>query len=172
MGCPGADATARRSLSTRVRAGSLQGKNLDSPDETRSFDKGRMDVVGLGGGVTVGRAVFEPGWKWSEAVKPIAQTDSCLVPHVGYVVSGRMKVVMDDGTEGEFGPNDAVVIPPRTRRLDRRGRALRHARLRGCRRVRHGVEVPWHITSRPCRGPLCWAGVPLSRGSGPFVVKA
>jgi hypothetical protein len=92
-------------------AGGLQGKNLDSPDETRSFDKGRMDVVGLGG-VTVGRALFEPGWKWSEALKPIAQTDSCLVPHVGYVISGRMKVVMDDGTEGEFGPNDALVIPP------------------------------------------------------------
>ena len=120
-------------------AGGLQGKNLDSPDETRSFDKGRMDVVGLGGGVTVGRAVFEPGWKWSEAVKPIAQTDSCLVPHVGYVVSGRMKVVMDDGTEGEFGPNDAVVIPPKDGRFARWGRGLRSDRPRGFRGVGHEV---------------------------------
>ncbi len=62
----------------------LMGKNLDSPDETRQFiDKGKMDVVELGG-ATVGRAVFEPGWKWSEHVKPIAGTDTCQVPHVAY----------------------------------------------------------------------------------------
>jgi hypothetical protein len=62
--------------------------------------------------VTVGRAVFESGWKWSECVKPVAGTDSCQVPHVGYVVSGRINVVMDDGQEQEYGPGDAVVIPP------------------------------------------------------------
>ena len=89
----------------------MQSKNLDSPDEVRSFEKGRMDVVTLGD-VTVGRAVFEPGWKWSECVKPIAGTDSCQVAHVGYVVSGRMKVHMDDGAEREFGPGDAGTIPP------------------------------------------------------------
>ena len=89
----------------------LQGKSLDSPDEVRSFDRGKMDVVTLGG-VTVGRAVFEPGWKWSECVKPIAGTDSCQVHHVGYVVSGRMTVRMDDGSEHEFGPDEALVIPP------------------------------------------------------------
>jgi hypothetical protein len=92
-------------------ARSIQGKNLGSPDETRSFDKGKMDVVTLDN-VTVGKAVFEPGWKWSECVKPIAGTDSCQVPHVGYLISGRMKVVMDDGSDEEFGPDDAVVIPP------------------------------------------------------------
>ena len=92
-------------------AGTIQGKNMGSPDEVRSFDKGKMDVVALEN-VTVGKATFEPGWRWSEAVKPIAGTDSCQVPHVGYVISGRMKVVMDDGTEEEFGPDDAVVIPP------------------------------------------------------------
>ena len=89
----------------------IQGKNLGSPDETRSFDKGKMDVVTLDN-VTVGRAVFEPGWKWSECVKPIAGTESCEVAHVGYVVSGRMKVVMDDGSEMEYGAEDALVIPP------------------------------------------------------------
>ncbi len=71
-------------------ARSIQGKNLGSPDETRSFEKGKMDVVTLGG-VTVGRAVFEPGWKWSECVKPVADTDSCQVPHVGCVLSGRIR---------------------------------------------------------------------------------
>jgi quercetin dioxygenase-like cupin family protein len=92
-------------------AGVLQGKNLDSPDETRSFERGRLDVVNIGN-VTVGRAVFEPGWRWSEHVKPIAQTESCQVAHVGYVVSGRMGIRMEDGTEQEFGPNDAFVIAP------------------------------------------------------------
>ena len=89
----------------------MQGKSLDSPDETREFENGKMDVVNLGE-VTVGRAVFEPGWRWSENVKPIAGTDSCQVPHVGYVISGRMHVRMDDGTEHEFGPGDAGTIPP------------------------------------------------------------
>ena len=89
----------------------MQAKSLDSPDETREFENGKMDVVNLGE-VTVGRAVFEPGWRWSESVKPIAGTDSCQVPHVGYVVSGRMVVKMADGTEHEFGPGDAGTIPP------------------------------------------------------------
>lgn len=90
----------------------LQAKNLGSPEETRPFtDKGKLDVVKLGD-VTVGRGVFEPGWKWSEHVKPLAQTDSCESTHLGYMVSGRMKIVMDDGTETEAGPGDAVSIPP------------------------------------------------------------
>ena len=92
-------------------AGGIQGKNLGSPDEVRSFDKGKMDVVTLGN-VTVGLAMFEPGWQWSECVKPVVGTDSCQVPHVGYVLSGQIKVVMDDGSEEEFSPDDAVVIPP------------------------------------------------------------
>ncbi len=74
----------------------MQGKNLGSPDEVRSFEKGKMDVVNLGD-VVVRRAVFEPGWQWSKHVKPVAGTDSCQVPHVGYVVSGRLHVRMDDG---------------------------------------------------------------------------
>lgn len=89
----------------------LQGKSLNSPDETREFENGKMDVVSLGD-VSVGRAVFEPGWRWSENVRPIAGTDSCQVPHVGYVLQGRMRVRMDDGSEHEFAPEDALVIPP------------------------------------------------------------
>ncbi len=90
----------------------LQGKSLEAPDETRRFvDKGKADIVHLGT-VTVGRFVLEPGWRWSEHVKPIAGTDSCQVHHVGYVLSGRMKVVMDDGTEAEASAGAAAVIPP------------------------------------------------------------
>jgi quercetin dioxygenase-like cupin family protein len=55
---------------------------------------------------------LQPGWKWSKDVKPIAKTDSCQAPHLNYMISGRMHVVMDDGTEEDFGPGDIAVIPP------------------------------------------------------------
>ncbi|GAC1414197.1 MAG: cupin domain-containing protein [Candidatus Velthaea sp.] len=86
-------------------------KSFAKPDETRTFSKGRLDVVNVGGH-SMGRATFEPGWKWTECVKPIAQTESCRVSHLGYVVSGNMVVVMDDGTKLEFGPGDAMSLPP------------------------------------------------------------
>jgi len=90
----------------------MQKKSLDSsPDETRTFEKGKIELVNLGD-VTIGRAVLEPGWSWEKCVKPIAKTDSCQAPHTQYIVSGRMKVAMDDGAEEEFGPGDAAVIPP------------------------------------------------------------
>jgi hypothetical protein len=76
--------------------------------ETKNLE---MNVVNIGG-ATVGRAVFNPGWKWSNDVKPIAGTDSCQAPHTGYVISGSMHVVMDDGTEGDAGPGDAIAISP------------------------------------------------------------
>ena len=89
----------------------LASKSFDAADDVRTFDKGRMEVLTLGG-ATVGRATFEPGWKWSECVKPIAGTESCQAAHLGYVVSGRMHVVMDDGTEGGAGPGDLFDIAP------------------------------------------------------------
>ena len=90
----------------------IEVKNFDSPDETRPFEgNGKADVVELGGR-TVGRGVFEPGWRWSENVKPIAGTDSCEVSHLGYVISARMKVTLDDGSEDEVGPGDVFAIPP------------------------------------------------------------
>jgi Cupin domain len=90
----------------------LEVKSFDSPDETRPFEgKGQADVVNVGGR-TIGKATFEPGWRWSENVRPIAKTDSCEVSHLGYVLSGRMRVFMDDGNEGEAGAGDVFAIPP------------------------------------------------------------
>lgn len=90
----------------------LEIKNFESPDETRPFqDKGKADVVSVGAGPVL-KGIFEPGWRWSEHVKPIAETDSCQAAHLGYVLSGRMHIVMDDGTEGECGPGDVVSIAP------------------------------------------------------------
>jgi uncharacterized cupin superfamily protein len=89
----------------------MQRKNLGSPDETRTFDKGKLQLVNLSG-VTFGRATLEPGWKWSTSVKPIVKTKSCEAPHTQYIISGRLKIVMDDGQEEEIGPGDAAVIPP------------------------------------------------------------
>lgn len=90
----------------------LEVKSLSSPEETRPFSgKGHADVVSLSTG-PVGKAVFEPGWRWSEHIKPIAHTESCEAAHLGYVLSGRMHIVMDDGSEGDLGPGDAFSIAP------------------------------------------------------------
>ena len=88
-------------------------RNFDSPEETRRFEAGmgHLDLVNLDGG-PVGRAVFEPGWQWSKHITPLAKTDSCEASHVGYVISGRMTVRMDDGQQSEFGPGDFMVCPP------------------------------------------------------------
>lgn len=86
-------------------------KGFTSADETRLFEKGRMDVVTVGG-VTFGRGTFEPGWRWSTCVKPIVKTESCQTSHLGYQISGRMHVEMDDGTEREVGPGEVCAIPP------------------------------------------------------------
>jgi quercetin dioxygenase-like cupin family protein len=88
-------------------------KSLNAAEEVRPFKEGmgQVELVDLANG-GVGRATFQPGWQWSKHVKPIANTDSCQSAHLGYYVSGRMKVVMDDGQEEEFGPGDYAVIPP------------------------------------------------------------
>jgi quercetin dioxygenase-like cupin family protein len=96
----------------RTDQATLQKKSLDQPDETRPFKaKGKVQIVKLGS-VNVGRGTFEPGWRWSEHVKPIAGTESCESAHTGYCISGRMTVRMDDGTEDSVGPGDAFTIAP------------------------------------------------------------
>jgi len=94
-----------------TKSEAAERKSLNAPDETREFPKGKLEIVTLGD-TSMGRATFEPGWKWSECVKPIAETDSCLAPHLGYVIAGRMKAVMHDGQEIEVGPGDAMLLPP------------------------------------------------------------
>ena len=89
----------------------IQKKSLNSPDETRTFEKGKIVIANLGD-VTIGRGVLEPGWSWEKCIKPIAKTNSCQAPHTEYFISGRLKVVMDDGTEEEFGPGGTAIIPP------------------------------------------------------------
>ena len=87
-------------------------KSLRSPDERRDFKAhGHVDVVSFSDDVTIGRAEFEPGWKWSTSVQPLAKTASCEAPHFQYHVSGRLKVRMDDGTEFECRPGDVSLLP-------------------------------------------------------------
>jgi hypothetical protein len=89
-----------------------QKHSIDDPHERRPFTAhGHMDVVTLGD-FTLGRGVFEPGWRWSEDVKPIAGTDSCQVHHTGLCLSGRMTIKPDDGEELSIGPGDVIDLAP------------------------------------------------------------
>jgi len=88
-----------------------ESRDFTVPDESRTPDKTRVDVVRLGG-TTVARLTLEPGWRWSACVKPVAGTDSCQNRHVGVVSSGRLIVHHEDGTELEIQAGDAYVIEP------------------------------------------------------------
>jgi quercetin dioxygenase-like cupin family protein len=85
--------------------------NLDSPTETRVFEYGRFELYAVGP-MTIGRATYEPGWKWSEHVGAPAGASSCMVEHVGLVISGRAAVKMDDGEERVMEPGDLFYVPP------------------------------------------------------------
>lgn len=85
-------------------------KSYDRPDEIRSFPHGKAEIVRVAG-AEVGRLTFEPGWRWSNDVKPIAGTPSCEAPHFQYHVSGRLAIRMDDGTEIIAGPGDITCLP-------------------------------------------------------------
>jgi hypothetical protein len=89
----------------------VEARGFDSPDETRTPDKARVDVLRMGA-TTAARYTFQPGWRWSQSVKPVVGTDSCQVRHVGVVQSGTLHVKHNDGTDIEIGPGDAYVIEP------------------------------------------------------------
>jgi hypothetical protein len=89
----------------------VQALNFDSPDETRTPDKTRVDVVRTGG-ATAARLILQPGWRWSECVKPVVGTESCQAHHVGFIQSGAMHVAHQDGTEVDLGPGGAYEIQP------------------------------------------------------------
>lgn len=86
-------------------------KRFETPDETRVFEKGKFEIVKIGG-MTIGRASYEPGWKWSEHVSLTAGTPLCEVEHVGMVISGRAMAAMEDGTVIELTPGSLFYIPP------------------------------------------------------------
>ncbi len=88
-------------------------KPFTAPDEVRPFQShGHLDVLTFDDGAAVGRGVFEPGWRWSNDVKPIAKTASCQVEHTGYCLSGTMTVKMDNGEQFTIHPGDALHILP------------------------------------------------------------
>lgn len=89
----------------------MQKKNLNTPDETKAFDKFKVDFAKFEG-VTFGRSTLQPGWKWSVDMKPIVKTESCQVSHTFYQISGITHVKMDNGEELEFGPGEAGIVPP------------------------------------------------------------
>ncbi len=85
-------------------------KNFGKPDEVREFPKGRLELLKIGG-ATIGRAVFEPGWRWATSVQPIVGTQSCEAPHFQYHVAGTLRIRMDDGTEFDCRPGDVSLLP-------------------------------------------------------------
>ncbi|MCD2191782.1 cupin domain-containing protein [Actinomycetospora endophytica] len=90
---------------------SIAVKNMDAPDETRTPNLTNVDVVALGD-ATIARMTLQPGWRWSECIKPLAGTDSCQTPHLGYLASGRLHVVADDGTEADLVAGSAYRLAP------------------------------------------------------------
>lgn len=86
-------------------------KRFDQPDEVRTFEKGKFEIVQIGG-MTIGRATYQPGWKWSVHVGPVVGASRCNVEHVGLVVSGYATAAMDDGAVHELKPGTIFYIPP------------------------------------------------------------
>jgi len=95
---------------TAVISEKAEVMSFGKPDEVRDFPKGHLELITIGG-ATVGRGVFEPGWKWSESIQPIAKTKSCEAPHFQYHVAGVLMVEMDDGTRLECKPGDVSLLP-------------------------------------------------------------
>jgi len=91
-------------------AASAEWKNFGKPDEVREFPQGRVELIRIGGAM-IGRAVFQPGWRWATSVQPLAKTHSCEAPHFQYHVSGILRVKMDDGQEFDCMPGDVSLLP-------------------------------------------------------------
>lgn len=87
-----------------------QIKSFERPEEVREFPKGKVEIIKIGN-MTIGRAILEPGWRWSSSIQPIAKTKSCEAPHFQYHVAGVLKIKMDDGSELECHPGDVSYLP-------------------------------------------------------------
>jgi hypothetical protein len=90
--------------------GKAEQRRFDSPDETRTFARGQLDLVKIGG-ADIGRLTLEPGWRWSEHVKPLAGTDLCEAPHFQFHAQGVLHIVMADGAELDAHPGDVTALP-------------------------------------------------------------
>jgi quercetin dioxygenase-like cupin family protein len=101
----------KKTTRARGRRTPIVVKRLDRPEDERRFEKGVFRTVGVGG-MEIGRAEYEPGWRWSTHVGPVAGTASCQVEHVGIVLAGRAAVKMDDGEEIVLAPGDVFYVPP------------------------------------------------------------
>ena len=98
-----------REVIRMAKKAGLEVKSLNAPDEARTFDKGKIEIISIEGR-TVGRATFQPGWKWSESVKPLVNTRSCEAPHFQYHVSGTLRIKSDDGTEKDCKAGDVSML--------------------------------------------------------------
>ncbi len=90
----------------------LEHVSIDKPDEVREGENWRLELVKLRGGAEIGRATIQPGWRWSQHIKPVAGTELCMAPHQQYQLSGRLHVVLQDGTEIDVSPGEVVSLPP------------------------------------------------------------
>lgn len=98
-------------MATPVAVSSFMRRSYEAPDERRTPPNAQVDIVRLEG-FTLGRFTFQPGWRWSEHIKPVVGTESCQVSHVGYAVSGRITIRLPDGREETISPGESYTIPP------------------------------------------------------------
>ena len=119
-----------------------QHRRLENPNEVRTFPFGRVEIYEIGD-VVVGRQVFEPGWRWSLHIQPIAGTSHCEYHHMGYVISGTMRIVLEDGTSYDVGPDEAYEIPPRHDAWVLGDQTMGQPRLGRNAIVRAAGRVPW-----------------------------
>jgi hypothetical protein len=94
----------------QTREQRTEHKTFKTPDEVREFPNGKAEIIKVGG-TEVGRLIFQPGWRWSSDVRPLAKTSSCEAPHFQYHISGKLGIKMDDGTEIIAGPGDITSLP-------------------------------------------------------------
>jgi mannose-6-phosphate isomerase-like protein (cupin superfamily) len=98
-------------MTTPVSVTRFEARSHDAADEIRTPAKTRVEVIRLDG-FTLGRMTFQPGWRWSDCIKPVVKTDSCQISHAGYAISGRITVRLTDGTQITISAGDSYTIPP------------------------------------------------------------
>ncbi len=98
-------------MPTQLTVTRFETKSYNSPDEVRTPNKTRVEIVRLGD-ISLGRMTLQPGWRWSESIKPVVKTDTCQLNHVGYAISGRLTVRLSNGTQKTISAGEAYTIPP------------------------------------------------------------